>query len=547
LRDAERTALAFAAVIGLAELSPVIPHHPAPRVSWWLGGVAMTVAAAVVTAAVRFSPRARWLRYLPLALFLVAVQMLRAADGDGSSGFTPLLVLPVIWFALYGTRVGLCLALAGTACVQFIPLVVVGAPQYPETLWRGGVLWMIILTLIGLAAQQLVATIQNKSDALAASEDRFRTAFADAPTGVALVGATGAQTGVYLQVNRALAALLGRSVDELENLSVLDITHPEDRSLTEQELSAPPERQTARSVEKRYVHSNGADIPVRITYSRIRTGPQGDPCYVAHVEDATARRDAQLEILSALEQEGETIARLERLELRRAALITAAGGEAAAPVTGISRAAELLRTDAEHELTERQRGRLREIEHHAERLATIIAELVDASRQEAATPGSTPSPVEIDAVVRAAVDSIRPLADGRELAMQVEVDLAGARIDGEPAKIHRALMSVLDNAVKYTPPGGAIDVQARIEGDAAVVEVTDTGIGIHPDEQARIFDRFYRTHYATEHAIPGTGLGLTISKAITDQHHGTLEVFSEPGVGSTFKLALPLRQVDAFV
>jgi two-component system, OmpR family, phosphate regulon sensor histidine kinase PhoR len=150
-------------------------------------------------------------------------------------------------------------------------------------------------------------------------------------------------------------------------------------------------------------------------------------------------------------------------------------------------------------------------------------------------------PVDIGAVVQAAIDSIRPIAQGHQLALQTDVNVAGAQVSGHAVGIERVLLNLLDNAVKFTPPGGAVDAQARVRDDVVIIDVTDTGIGIPPEEQDRVFDQFYRAREAAEHAIPGAGLGLSIAKAITDQHAGAIKIFSEPGVGSTFTLTLPLR------
>jgi PAS domain-containing protein len=236
-RRSSRTAITFAAVIAFAELSPAIPHDPAPQVEWWVRGVVLTLVAGAIS--VLTGGRNRVLRYVPLLLFTAAVQMLRAADGNGSAGFVPLLILPVIWYALYGNRVGVAVALFGVAALNLGPVLLVGPPEYPVTLWRGGVLWVVILTLCGLTAERLVAAIREKSAALSASEALFRTAFADAPTGVAIIAADGQQIGTFQQVNRALAAMLGRTEEDLKGRSVLDFTHPADRSITEQALLVP--------------------------------------------------------------------------------------------------------------------------------------------------------------------------------------------------------------------------------------------------------------------------------------------------------------------
>lgn len=288
----DRTAAAFLVVLGFAELSPVLPHRPPPVVAWWLGGVAVTVVAAVIWVLVRKHVVGRPVEYLSLLLFFVAVQMLRAADRNGNAGFSLLLILAVVWCALYGNRVSMYLAVVGVAAVQFGPIVLVGAPQYPATLWRAGVLWVLILGLVGLAARRLVTALRGKTAALEASEARFRTAFDDAPAGVALVGASGAQHGLYLDVNPAMCALLGRSTEDLVGHSVLDFTHPDDRGLTERELLAPPNRPFPKQLEKRYVHSSGRHVLAWLTYSRIESGPGGEPCFIEHVQDATVQRDA---------------------------------------------------------------------------------------------------------------------------------------------------------------------------------------------------------------------------------------------------------------
>lgn len=536
----DRTAAVFLGVLAFAELSPALPHHPPPVLKWWLGGIAVTIGAAAIWVLVRRQVLGRRFEYLSLVLFFVAVQMLRAADGNGNAGFSPLLILAVVWCALYGNRLSIYLALAGVAAVQFGPLIAVGAPQYPATLWRRGVLWVVILGLVGVAARRLVTALREKTAALAASEAQFRTAFDDAPAGVALVGASGAQLGIYSQVNRALCALLGRSEDELVGRSVLEFTHPSDRPMTEQELLAPPDRPFPQRMEKRYLHSSGREVLASITYSRIESGPDGAPCFIVHVQDASLRRDANLRILGALEQEKQTADRLQRLEQIRAAIVGIVTSKIRSPLVGISAATERLTSDSD-ELTAQQASLVRDIGHHAGQLEAATADLVQLVESEDAQAEPVPEVIDLETVVRGAIESIRPIAQGRAQSLQVEVNLDGVQVTGQADQIDRVLMNLLDNAVKFTSPGGAIDAQARIRGDTVEIDVTDTGMGIESDEIDHIFDRFYRGRSATARAIPGTGLGLSIVKAIAEQQNGTIQVLSEPGAGSTFTFTLPLR------
>jgi signal transduction histidine kinase len=110
--------------------------------------------------------------------------------------------------------------------------------------------------------------------------------------------------------------------------------------------------------------------------------------------------------------------------------------------------------------------------------------------------------------------------------------------------LSQVFINVIDNAVKFTPDGGRVDVRAS-EGDGQVlVEVADTGIGIPAEAKDRIFERFYRAHQpGTEH-ISGSGLGLSLAKAIVDAHGGEIQVESEAGVGSTFRVILPVARTE---
>jgi signal transduction histidine kinase len=112
------------------------------------------------------------------------------------------------------------------------------------------------------------------------------------------------------------------------------------------------------------------------------------------------------------------------------------------------------------------------------------------------------------------------------------------RVQGDPERIAQILGNLVENAMKYSPPGSAIDVAVTVLGREAQVHVTDRGMGVPPDERDRIFEPFYRTSRTRD--IPGSGLGLHISRRIAEQHHGRLWLESTGATGSVFVLALPL-------
>ena len=112
-------------------------------------------------------------------------------------------------------------------------------------------------------------------------------------------------------------------------------------------------------------------------------------------------------------------------------------------------------------------------------------------------------------------------------------------IFGDRERLSQLVGNLISNALKFTPEGGTVTARTFVDGDSAVIEVTDTGIGIPEAEQSRLFQRFFRSSTATEQAIPGTGLGLVISRAIAEAHGGTISVRSAPGAGTSFRVELP--------
>ena len=111
---------------------------------------------------------------------------------------------------------------------------------------------------------------------------------------------------------------------------------------------------------------------------------------------------------------------------------------------------------------------------------------------------------------------------------------------GDRSRLAQVLDNLISNALKFTPASGRVSVRVSRTGRDAVVEVADTGVGIPAEEQDRLFERFFRSSNATEQAIPGTGLGLTIAKTIVERHEGSIEIESAEGKGTTVRVRLPL-------
>jgi signal transduction histidine kinase len=124
--------------------------------------------------------------------------------------------------------------------------------------------------------------------------------------------------------------------------------------------------------------------------------------------------------------------------------------------------------------------------------------------------------------------------------MQVNLPPEPVLLQGDPEYLERLVLNLVSNAVKFTPAGGAVEVVLHLRGDVAELCVTDNGMGIPLEEQGRLFQRFFRSTLATEHAIQGTGLGLHIVRSIAEAHSGSVDVESTLGIGSTFRFVVPL-------
>ncbi|HEU0257424.1 MAG TPA: HAMP domain-containing sensor histidine kinase [Microbacteriaceae bacterium] len=151
------------------------------------------------------------------------------------------------------------------------------------------------------------------------------------------------------------------------------------------------------------------------------------------------------------------------------------------------------------------------------------------------------TPTDLAALAGQAAHAVRPIADRAGVALHTRLPDTSLLGRADPLRLRQVFDNVLSNAVKYTPEGGSVTFALDREGDEAVITVTDTGIGIDPADQHRVFDRFYRTPSLRGGSIGGHGIGLAIARTVTQAHGGTIRVRSTPGLGSTFTIRLPLR------
>jgi signal transduction histidine kinase len=179
------------------------------------------------------------------------------------------------------------------------------------------------------------------------------------------------------------------------------------------------------------------------------------------------------------------------------------------------------------------------IDHEAERLSGIVSQILlagqlDAGRIDLAIDRF--DPVEL---TKSVVDSAElHLPSGIELRVDAPEDLP--LVSGDPNQLRQVISNLVDNAIKYSPQGGDVELRLGRNGEFARIEVKDSGLGIPTDEHNRIFEKFYRLDPALTRGVNGTGLGLYISKELVERMNGRISVRSEPGRGSTFVVEVPL-------
>jgi len=206
----------------------------------------------------------------------------------------------------------------------------------------------------------------------------------------------------------------------------------------------------------------------------------------------------------------------------------------------------LVRTTAELALRKRRsedeyRQALSEILAESVRTTGLIENLLMLARADAGKSQLERTPVDVEALLLEAGEQARKLADRKDLRFRLEAFESPPRVVGDVAALRRLLLILLDNAIKYTPPGGSVSMSARVAGARLHIDVTDTGVGIDGEDLPHIFERFYRADKSRSRDLGGSGLGLALAKWIADAHQAKIAVESVVDRGSTFRVDLPVE------
>ncbi|HEY1570834.1 MAG TPA: ATP-binding protein [Pseudonocardiaceae bacterium] len=229
-----------------------------------------------------------------------------------------------------------------------------------------------------------------------------------------------------------------------------------------------------------------------------------------------------------------------RLEATRRDFVANVSHELKTPVGALALLAEAV-LDASDDPTEVRRFSAK-IVREATRLGTLVTELIALSRLQGAERLPELSPLDIDDVVDEALGRSALVAESTGIEITTD-DESGLVVDGDRTLLVTALSNLIDNAVAYSSPGSPVSISRRQIDGYAEIAVTDRGIGIAPEHQKRVFERFFRADPARSRATGGTGLGLAIVKHVAANHGGEVRLWSKPGTGSTFTIRLPVSRL----
>jgi PAS domain S-box-containing protein len=401
-----------------------------------------------------------------------------------------------------------------------------------------GAVGIILVTFMVLGLTLLTSVADRRFSLqameLEVSELRFRAVFEGAGVGIAI---TELANGKVLAVNQAYQRMLGCNSEELRLAEIFDqVTHPDDRATGRQafeNLRAGYQDQVR--IENRYVRRDNSEVTVSIDLSVLRNSHGKSQFILGLATDITQRRRAELELQRAKES-------AEAASDAKSTFLATMSHEIRTPMNGILGITELV---LDTDLTVEQRENLGLVRLSAESLLSIINDILDFSKIEAGKFELESLPFDLreslGETMRAL--SFRTHQKGLELIYDVQPDIPEALL-GDLGRIRQILINLIGNSIKFTEHG-EIFVSVAQESQAAATTflhfgVTDTGVGIPADKQAKIFEAFSQADGSMARKYGGTGLGLTICARLVEMMGGRIWVESQPGNGSAFHFTAQL-------
>ncbi len=377
--------------------------------------------------------------------------------------------------------------------------------------------------------------------AQARAERRFRDLLEAAPDAIIEVDGEGR----ILLINAVTEQLFGYSRDELVGQHVESLVpdgvranHAAHRA---RYRAHPVTRPMGNGLDLRARRKNGSTFPVEISLSPVKS--EEGFRVTAVIRDITDRKQADERLQSVqtkytreLELRNQEI---ERANRHKSEFLANMSHELRTPLHTVIGFSELLAEETKGPLNSDQKRFIHHIHKDSQHLLALINEILDLSKIEAGKLQLSREAIDLGALLKDVLSSIRPQATAKSIEIKTDLPIPVA-VSGDRIRVKQILYNLLSNAVKFTPNGGVIRVEAGAADGFAWISVSDTGIGISPEEHESIFEKFHQAGTTAGGLREGTGLGLPITRRLVEGHGGRLWLESAPAKGSRFTFTLPL-------
>ncbi len=497
--------------------------------TWPAHAVALALALCGVAALIPWErvPRT-WVWALPV-LDIAALGMSRMTEEGSSAGI--LAVVPGLWLGRQFGRTGALVAAVATTLLLAVPgLVYLGLDN--ANLARS----LMIPAVAGWAALAIASGLERVQAGVADAEQRGRELadaldtiahqrrFADAILDTVDVGLVLLdRTGAYQSMNK-------------RHGDFIRLAYPDGHAGRAGQLGLVFAADGATPLVRE-------DMP---TY-RAANGEEFDDSRIWVGDDPLTKRALSVSARTVLDSHGQfggaALAYKDVTDFMRALrvkdeFVASVSHELRTPLTSIMGYVDLLLDRPD--LSAGQAAHLEVVARNTDRLRRLVADLLHTAQVDEGPMHVVRTRTNLADIVRDAVQAAQPAAASAGLALDVESP-ESLMVMGDAQRMAQVVDNLVSNAVKYTPAGGKVHVCLAVDGSRAELEVTDTGIGIEAQDRERLFTRFFRARDAEERSIQGVGLGLSITKSIVESHGGRIEVESEVGSGTVFRVRLPLE------
>ncbi|WP_104140517.1 cell wall metabolism sensor histidine kinase WalK [Arthrobacter sp. ZGTC131] len=459
---------------------------------------------------------------------LISIALGREGGQDSLTGISLMAVFPVIWLCASGVfpKTAVAISFFGPLAIIWVPLLLRGDVS-GQDLARSFLLPVMMLG-IGVSVTVMTLSMVRQQRDLEEKDAQLRGVLDDSKRQERLLNT------VLDTVHLGVLAVDADGNDILMN-----------RKQRAHHKLATPAGNADPNESELLVFAADRNTPVPVEQRPVRRAILGEEFtdYLVWLGDGSEQRAITTSARPMRDQDGDfagsvivfsDVTELVNALAAKDDFVSNVSHEFRTPLTSILGYVELM-LDDDDDLTEYQRGPLGIIRRNSERLLTLVSDLLSSRNGQLIV---SPRPVNVADLVRASVTAALPRATVSGIRLMADApERLAARVD--PARISQVLDNLVSNAIKYSPDGGDVVISLRSEDGRVFCSVSDTGMGMSEQDQEEVFAKFFRSAAVRNSAIPGVGLGLSISKAIVEAHGGSVSLRSEVGEGTTFTFAVP--------